>query len=1455
MMRTFVYMICVGSLFALSAKAIDPLDVKAAIDAGEPVTLIDVRNSGAYRYCHIAGAINIPAQVCELKKLPPLGRVIVYGDGLKLARTDAAADALNAKDGIEADVLDGGITKWQEMGLPCTDPKGPGREETPSVSYQQLSELVPQNPNLVGVIVIPAGQTSEILEAQIVDDGDIENNETFTIEISDPDSTAAGDITEHTYMTIDNDGAPSISFVGADRTVGEDAGSITIEVLMSQIIGSDVQFGIDLDGTAANSADFAPDSTNLTIVGGEDRTSITLDIEDDALNEGNETIVLTLSPPGNANLGLPSTVTVTITDNDPLPTIAFTETASNDAEAQTKKTFLVQLSEVSGRDVIVEYAVIDGTAVVVDDYNTSIIPEHQVRSVTIPAAATTADIAITIVDDTLDEAEETFTISLSNPTNATFGAQVGHTYTIIDDDAAPAVDFAQAMSDVDENVEAQDFDVALSTASGRDITVLITVASGSATINEDFTERTTSVTIAAGELTAAYSVDINDDSVYETDETFRATIGSADHAAPGSQLTHDVTILDDEDEPQVTFTEAASTGSEAVTPASINIELSGPSALPVEVTVDVAGDTATIGEDFGPGPARESVVVTFAALSVAESVEVAINDDTKDELDETFTLTLESPDNAALGSILTHTHTIEDNDDPSAVGFTFAISSGSEGLSPATVRVELSEESGFDVSVDYSTVEGTATSGADYVTTSGRLTIPSGQLFRNIPVDIVDDIADEATENFTVVLSSPTNATLDVATHTRAIIDNEAPPIIHFATAASAGDENITPAALTVTLNRIVAVDVTVAFAVSGGDTDANDFALAPTTVTIPAGILAQDFEVVINDDEVVEAEETFVLEMTAPSGASIGVLKQHTYTINDNDIATGAFTSWPPTGAVDIRSDAELLISMDAAPLAMETVTAVQAQAVGPDYTCLVGKYTVSVREFVAALNIYARNEGSNVMFDDDGNAFFASLDGIPLFEIGENNDVMEPTGADDKSTNLFSNDIAYNVEANSPFTYPNSSSNFPILGTTWYGAVMFCNQLSLRKGVPEAELAYHVGPAPGDWRPRNLSTAQWADGFSTEEREAWLDGYPDAFRLPMDGYEAGASRFNEFYWAATGPDESPYGTDGGGNFWDSGDYFEPGLTPNGYFPPDSFGLDNMSGNTWEWMTDTFEPGSLTQRAVRSGSWYNLVDLVTPDQRYGIAPQSGFSDVGFRVVCKRDYRFQIELSTASDFDANVQRNYTPARTQDYRASRQWKPALQPNTQYYWRVRAYVEGGEDATPPWSGELNTFVPYSTFTTSPQTRIATQERNIPAGWNLFSLPADPVTTHSKHLFGYDATIWSWDSGLQQYKQPYTIKPFQAFWLLMPDRVEAFEIETYTALSTIVAFRRGWNLVGPLVNDTVIPRDQVINEKTVNFIKGDITRYIDGEYVRSDDLDVGLGHWVFTVRKLDFDMDVEK
>lgn len=129
--------------------AISPLALHTLQQSDEKVTIIDVRDTGSYRTCHIAGAISIPAAACSRKRLPALGRVVIYGDGLNTRSVVDAAAALNTHNGINAEILDGGIIGWHDARLPCTEKPGMKRETLPSVSFQQLEDVAPDNDNLV----------------------------------------------------------------------------------------------------------------------------------------------------------------------------------------------------------------------------------------------------------------------------------------------------------------------------------------------------------------------------------------------------------------------------------------------------------------------------------------------------------------------------------------------------------------------------------------------------------------------------------------------------------------------------------------------------------------------------------------------------------------------------------------------------------------------------------------------------------------------------------------------------------------------------------------------------------------------------------------------------------------------------------------------------------------------------------------------------------------------------------------------------------------------------------------------------------------------------------------------------------------------------------------------------------------------------------------------------------
>ena len=87
-------------------------------------------------------------------------------------------------------------------------------------------------------------------------------------------------------------------------------------------------------------------------------------------------------------------------------------------------------------------------------------------TLTINAGATSGTITIAgIVDDSLDEANETVIVTLSSPSNATLGTDSVHTYTITDNDNSPVVDFNTTSSSGAESVSSKAITVDLSAAS------------------------------------------------------------------------------------------------------------------------------------------------------------------------------------------------------------------------------------------------------------------------------------------------------------------------------------------------------------------------------------------------------------------------------------------------------------------------------------------------------------------------------------------------------------------------------------------------------------------------------------------------------------------------------------------------------------------------------------------------------------------------------------------------------------------------------------------------------------------------------------------------------------------------------------------------------------------------------------------------------------------------------
>lgn len=336
-----------------------------------------------------------------------------------------------------------------------------------------------------------------------------------------PNGAGLASPTTHTLTIGDDDSAPSVAFVNTTSTATEDtAGTRSIQVELSSPSASDVIIPYTITGTATQGTDFTNISNGvITIPSNSTGTTLQLGSIVDTLDENNETVILELGTPSNANLGTNIIHTYTITDDDTAPTLSFQTSSSYQSELGGLVNIPLTLSTASALPVTVTYTV-NGTSTATDpdDYaNTS------AGSVTIPAGVTTANLQLTITNDALSESNETIEITLDTPTNASLGSTTTHTTSITDDETNPTVSWTATTSTTAENNGTVVVTASISTPTANAITVPYTV-NGTANNGTDFSTLG-SFTIPANATIASTNIMLTDDTIDELSETIVLSLG------------------------------------------------------------------------------------------------------------------------------------------------------------------------------------------------------------------------------------------------------------------------------------------------------------------------------------------------------------------------------------------------------------------------------------------------------------------------------------------------------------------------------------------------------------------------------------------------------------------------------------------------------------------------------------------------------------------------------------------------------------------------------------------------------------------------------------------------------------------------------------------------------------------------------------------------------------------
>lgn len=506
---------------------------------------------------------------------------------------------------------------------------------------------------------INGGPTTQNLTLNVIDDTLYENDETVVITLSIVSGAIPGTHTVYTYTIENNDPILQVSFNANTSSIAENGILANVQINLSAASGLDVTVPININviSTATNGGDYTT-SSSVTIPAGSTSANLTVNITDDSIDENDEAVVLELGTPTNATLGAITTHTLIILDNDPPPTVEFVSASSSGLESVTSADFMVVLSQVSEKTVTVNYATSSGSAIAGSDYTATS------GTLTFPPGVSSQTISVNINNDGIYESGEDFYITLSSPVNAGLGI-ASHTYTILNEDTPPNVQFSVASQSVNENGGTVTVTISQSAVSGFNTTVNFSIhASSTATgggTDYSFTP-SSPVSIMAGSTSTNITFTMNDDTLYENDETIVIELTSVSNAGLGTTTTHTITILNDDPKPQISFTMG---GAGSVGEGSGNyvllFTLSAVSGLPATVTVNTTDGTATAGLDYTE---QVSQVVTIPAGSTTGSLNIPILEDLFSEGNENFTITISSPVNANIAGPTIQTVTITDNEIP-----------------------------------------------------------------------------------------------------------------------------------------------------------------------------------------------------------------------------------------------------------------------------------------------------------------------------------------------------------------------------------------------------------------------------------------------------------------------------------------------------------------------------------------------------------------------------------------------------------------------------------------------------------------------------------------------------------------------------------------------------------------------------------------------------------------------
>ena len=299
------------------------------------------------------------------------------------------------------------------------------------------------------------------------------------------------------------------------------------------------------------------------------------------------------------------------------------------------------------------------------------------------------------------------------------------------------------------------------------------------------------------------------------------------------------------------------------------------------------------------------------------------------------------------------------------------IAEGNAGTTNATFNVSLNAVSAQTVSVKYVASPMNSQKGVDFQATTGTVTFAPGETTKPVEVPVIGDTIDEFDEKFSLDVYDPTNALIADRKGVATITDNDQPPTLSTFNVATFEDGGLN-LTIPVNLSQASGKLVSVSFATADGTATAgSDYVATTGTVNIPAGLVESAISIPIIGDTNIEPDETIVVNLSAPTNASLPQTQALGTILNDDTPALQLVAT-----TFNIGEGSELVVNVTRVgnPAVEAFVSYATADGTANDrrdYTAAVGRLRFAPGETSKSIRILITDDAYN----DDGETFTLTL------------------------------------------------------------------------------------------------------------------------------------------------------------------------------------------------------------------------------------------------------------------------------------------------------------------------------------------------------------------------------------------------------------------------------------------------------------------------------------------------